>query len=122
MPNAIDLKGRVAVITGGAQGIGRAIAERFLRSGAVVWLWDHDVAAVAKAVDELGPLGPVFAEIMDVVDPAAVAAAAKRTAESGRIDILVNNAGIAGANLSTWEYPAEEWARVIAINLTGRFY
>jgi 2-dehydro-3-deoxy-L-rhamnonate dehydrogenase (NAD+) len=121
MPNAIDLKGRVAVITGGAQGIGRAIAERFLRCGAVVWLWDLDVATAKKAVDELGPLGPVFAEIIDVVDPAAVAAAAKRTAERARIDILVNNAGIAGANVPTWEYPAEEWARVIAINLTGTF-
>jgi 2-dehydro-3-deoxy-L-rhamnonate dehydrogenase (NAD+) len=121
MPNVIDLKGRVAVITGGAQGIGRAIAERFLRCGAVVWLWDRDAATAGKAVDELGPLGPVFAEILDVVDPAAVAVAAKRTAERGRIDILVNNAGIAGANVPTWEYPAEEWARVIAINLTGPF-
>jgi len=121
MPNAIDLKGRVAVITGGAQGIGRAIAERFLRCGAVVWLWDRDVGTAKKAMDELGPLGPVFAEIVDVVDPAAVAVAAKRTAERGRIDILVNNAGVAGANVPTWEYPAEEWARVIAINLTGTF-
>jgi 2-dehydro-3-deoxy-L-rhamnonate dehydrogenase (NAD+) len=121
MPNSIDLKGRVAVITGGAQGIGRAIAGRFLRCGAVVWLWDRDVATAKKAVDELGPLGQVFAEIVDVTDPAAVAVAAKRTAERGRIDILVNNAGVAGANLPTWEYPAEEWARVIAINLTGTF-
>jgi 2-dehydro-3-deoxy-L-rhamnonate dehydrogenase (NAD+) len=121
MPNAIDLKGRVAVVTGGAQGIGRAIAARFLRCGATLWLWDRDAAATKAAAAELGALGPVFAQVMDVVDPASVAAAAKEVSGSGRIDILVNNAGIAGANVPVWEYPAEEWARVLAINLTGTF-
>jgi NAD(P)-dependent dehydrogenase (short-subunit alcohol dehydrogenase family) len=121
MSNAIDLKGRVAVVTGAAQGIGRAIAERFLKSGATVWLWDRDVMAAKTAVDELGPLGSVFAEVVDVVDPAGIATAARRAVERGRIDILVNNAGIAGANVPTWDYPAEEWARVIAVNLTGTF-
>jgi 3-oxoacyl-[acyl-carrier protein] reductase len=121
MPNAIDLKGRTAVVTGGAQGIGRAIAERFLRCGATVWLWDRDAAQARTATAELGALGPVFAKVVDVTDPVGVAVAAKETAAGGRIDVLVNNAGIAGANVPTWEYPAEEWARVLAINLTGTF-
>jgi NAD(P)-dependent dehydrogenase (short-subunit alcohol dehydrogenase family) len=121
MPNAIDLNGRTAIVTGGAQGIGRAIAARFLRCGATVWLWDRDAALTMSAVAELGALGSVFAKVVDVTDPAGVAAVAKETAGQGRIDILVNNAGIAGANVPTWEYPAEEWARVLAINLTGTF-
>jgi 3-oxoacyl-[acyl-carrier protein] reductase len=121
MPNAIDLNARVAVVTGAAQGIGRAIAERFLRCGATVWLWDRDAAAAQAAAAELGALGPIFPAVVDVTDPAGVAAAAKEAAGRGRIDILVNNAGIAGANVPTWDYPAEEWARVLAINLTGTF-
>jgi 2-dehydro-3-deoxy-L-rhamnonate dehydrogenase (NAD+) len=114
----------VAVVTGAAQGIGRAIAERFLRCGATVWLWDRDAAAAKTAAAELGALGPVFPAVVDVTDPAGVAgpaAAAKEAAGRGRIDILVNNAGIAGANVPTWDYPAEEWARVLAVNLTGTF-
>jgi 3-oxoacyl-[acyl-carrier protein] reductase len=121
MPNAIDLNERTAVVTGGAQGIGRAIAERFLRCGATVWLWDRDAALAKTAATELGTLGRVFAKVVDVTDPVGVGVAAKETAAGGRIDILVNNAGIAGANVPTWEYPAEEWARVLAINLTGTF-
>jgi 2-dehydro-3-deoxy-L-rhamnonate dehydrogenase (NAD+) len=121
MPNAIDLNGRVAVITGAAQGIGRAIAERFLHCGAMVWLWDRDPAAAKAAAAELGALGPVFPAVVDVTDPAGVAAATREAAGRGRIDILVNNAGIAGANVPTWDYPDEEWARVLAINLTGTF-
>jgi NAD(P)-dependent dehydrogenase (short-subunit alcohol dehydrogenase family) len=121
MPNAIDLDARVAVITGAAQGIGRAIAERFLRCGATVWLWDRDAAAAKTAAAELGALGPVFPAVVDVTDPGGVAAAAKEAMGRGRIDILVNNAGIAGANVPTWDYPDGEWARVLAINLTGTF-
>jgi NAD(P)-dependent dehydrogenase (short-subunit alcohol dehydrogenase family) len=121
MPNAIDLSGRVAVVTGAAQGIGRPIAERFLRCGATVRLWDRDAAAAKTAVAELGALGQVIPAVVDVTDAAGVAAAASEAAGHGRIDILVNNAGIAGANVPTWDYPAEEWARVLAINLTGTF-
>ena len=121
MPNAIDLSGRIAVITGAAQGIGRAIAERFLHCGATVRLWDRDGAAAKTAAAELGALGPVFSTVVDVADAAGVAAAASEATGHGRIDILVNNAGIAGANVPTWDYPAEEWARVLAINLTGTF-
>ena len=106
MPNAIDLSGRIAVITGAAQGIGRAIAERFLHCGATVRLWDRDGAAAKTAAAELGALGPVLSTVVDVADAAGVAAAASEATGHGRIDILVNNAGIAGANVPTWDYPS----------------
>jgi 3-oxoacyl-[acyl-carrier protein] reductase len=110
-----DFHDRIAVVTGGAQGIGRAIAQRLAESGATVWLWDRDVALAKTAAAELGAI----AAPVDVTDLAQVEAAAK--AAGGRIDILVNNAGISGVNTPTWEYPPEEWARVLAINLTGIF-
>jgi 3-oxoacyl-[acyl-carrier protein] reductase len=117
-----DLAGRHAVITGGAQGIGRAIAERMLRSGAAVWLWDQDAALAAEAVAAMATLGRVTAITVDVADPLAVGEATARTlAQAGQVDILVANAGIAGPNHPTWEYPVETWAQILAINLTGAF-
>ncbi len=119
--NRIDLDGRKAVVTGGAQGIGRAIVERFLASGAQVTIWDRDRALAEAAVAEIG--GAVLLVQVDVTDWAAVRSAAARTAaEMGRIDILVNNAGIAGINASVADYPVEEWKRVIDIDLTGVFH
>jgi NAD(P)-dependent dehydrogenase (short-subunit alcohol dehydrogenase family) len=115
MPTTYDFQNRTAVVTGGAQGIGRAIAQRLAESGATVWLWDRDVALAKTAAAELGAI----AAPVDVTDLAQVEAAAK--AAGGRIDILINNAGISGVNTPTWEYPPEEWARVLAINLTGIF-
>ncbi len=119
--NRIDLDGRKAVVTGGAQGIGRAIVERFLASGAQVTIWDRDRALAETAVEEIG--GAVSLVQVDVTDWDAVRSAAARTAaEMGRIDILVNNAGIAGPTASVVDYPVEEWRRVLDIDLTGVFH
>ncbi len=120
--NDIDLKGRRAVVTGGAQGIGRAIAERLLASGAAVALWDQDAALVETTAKELARHGKASGIAADVTDPEAVEAAARQTAEAlGGVDILVNNAGISGLNAPTWDYPVEEWRRVLDIDLTGVF-
>ena len=120
MPTIYDFHDRVAVVTGGAQGIGRAIAERLLGGGATVWLWDRDIALAKSTAAELKSAGKCIAAQVDVTDLAQVEAAAK-TLDGGRVDILVNNAGISGPNAPTWEYPPQDWARVLAINLTGPF-
>ena len=123
MPNKIDLAGRNAVVTGGAQGIGRAITERFLDSGAAVAIWDRDMAFAGKTAQELGNRGKVVAVACDVTRLADVERARDDTIEAlGRIDVLVNNAGIAGKNAATWDYPDEEWAQVMRVNLDGPFY
>ena len=120
--NRIDLDGRRAVVTGGAQGIGRAIAERLIVSGAAVTLWDRDTGELDAAREAIGGRD-TGAVAVDVADPAAVErAAAETVAAAGRIDILVNNAGIAGPNAATWEYPIDEWRQVIDIDLNGVFY
>lgn len=120
--NQIDLNGRHAVITGGAQGIGYAVAQRLLASGASVSLWDRDAALLESASEKLESAGRVTTEIVDVVDADDVEAAAARTTERhGAIDILVASAGIAGPNFKTWEYPIDAWRQVIEINLTGAF-
>ena len=121
--NQIDLKSRAAIVTGGARGIGHAIATRLLQSGASVALWDRDEAALAAAKAELSALGPVHTASVDLTDLAAVQNAAESTAAAfGKIDILVNNAGIAGTNSKTWEADPADWRRVIEINLNGPFY
>ncbi len=121
--NRIDLEGRNAVVTGGAQGIGLAIAERLLDSGAAVCLWDFDAELLGETVRGLADRGRVEHATPDVSDPEAVAAAAAETMASlGGIDILVNNAGIAGPTVPSWEYPIEEWRRVIDIDLNGVYY
>jgi 3-oxoacyl-[acyl-carrier protein] reductase len=123
MANRIDLAGRTAVVTGGAQGIGRAIAERFLESGASVAIWDRDLALAERTLGELKSRGKVVAAGVDVTRLAEVEGACKLTLASfGRIDILVNNAGIAGPNVKTWEYPVEAWSQVMSINLDGPFH
>ncbi|KQW37856.1 SDR family NAD(P)-dependent oxidoreductase [Rhizobacter sp. Root404] len=120
--NQIDLKGRVAVITGGAQGIGYAVAERMLKSGAEVVLWDIDAVRLADAENVLGTLGKVSTSIVELtMAPDIDAAAADAVKAHGKIDILVNNAGITGGNAPTWELSPEVWQRVIDVNLVGPF-
>jgi 3-oxoacyl-[acyl-carrier protein] reductase len=121
--NRIDLTARRAVITGGAQGFGRAIAERFLTSGAHVAIWDTDGEVAEQTARELRATGTIYASVVDVSDRAAVDAATAATVEAlGGVDILVANAGIAGPNFTTWEYPPDEWARVIDIDLLSVYY
>ena len=123
MSNKIDLSGKFAVVTGGAQGIGRAIVERFLDSGAAVAIWDRDLDFAKKTAAELAKRGRIEAVAVDVTDFAGVERARDQTVKLfGRIDILVNNAGVAGQNTTTWEYPVEEWRRVLSINLDSQFY
>jgi len=120
--NQIDLSHRHAIVTGGAQGIGLAIARRFLASGASVTLWDRDGELLASAARELGALGAVDSVMTDVTQAESIAAAAASTAEKfGRIDILVANAGISGPNLKCWEYPVEVWKQIVDVDLTGVF-
>ena len=120
--NQIDLKGRVAVVTGGAQGIGYAICERLLRSGATAMIWDIDAAKIADAKASLAALGPVDGQVVELTDDAAVAAATAATAAAhGRIDILVNNAGITGGNGTTWELDPAIWRRTVEVNLVAPY-
>ena len=123
MATQFDMNGQVAVITGGAQGIGKACAERFLASGAKVAIWDPDTTLAENAVEELSGAGVIKAYDVDVTNVANVDDAVNQvTADMDRIDILVNNAGVAGANMTTWEYTDEEWGQVMAINLNGPFH
>ncbi len=120
--NDIDLRGRRAVITGGAEGFGRAIAERFLRSGAAVSLWDVNAALVERTARELSALGDVRYTVADIADGGQVEAAVAGTlAQWPGIDILVANAGLTGPNAPTWEYPIDDWRRVVEVNLVGTF-
>ena len=118
--NKIDLNGRCAIVTGGAQGFGRAIAERFVASGAKVAIWDHDLPLAEKTAREIGDNVSAFG--VDVSDLAAVETARDATLRKlGKIDILVNNAGITGANKTVWEMDLDDWRRVMRINLDGPF-
>jgi 2-dehydro-3-deoxy-L-rhamnonate dehydrogenase (NAD+) len=121
--NAINLDGRVAVVTGGAQGIGYAIAERFLSSGAKLVLWDINAAAVEKAGATLAKGGAgVRTERVDIADLANVEAAVAGTVKAlGRIDILVNNAAIVGPNTTLDAYPVDAWRSVMDVDVNGTF-
>ncbi len=121
--NQLDLSGQRAVVTGAAQGIGRAVTERLLDSGASVALWDSDSRMLAETCKALAGRGPVHGVETDVTDLARIEAAVRMTEEAlGGIDVLVNNAGIAGPDAPTWEYPVEDWRRVLDIDLNGVFY
>lgn len=120
--NKIDLAGRHAVVTGGAQGIGLSIAKRFLFSGASVSLWDRDRSVLETAVDEVSKLGTVDGVPVDVTEADSISAATAETVKKyGKVDILVANAGISGPNHKTWEYPIDAWKQVIGVDLVGVF-
>lgn len=119
-PFAQRFSGRTAVITGGASGLGHAVARRIVQEGGSVSLWDLDANALRAALADVGAAH--IAEV-DVSDHAAVARAAKETREAlGRIDILVNSAGITGATAPVQEFPIESWYRTLAVNLNGTFF
>ncbi|HET9470077.1 MAG TPA: SDR family NAD(P)-dependent oxidoreductase, partial [Usitatibacter sp.] len=118
--NQLDLHGRSAVVTGGAAGIGLAVAQRLAQSGARVTLWDRDARALAEASRAIA--GGVHEVAVDVADEAAVRRALEETlAKAGRVDALVCSAGITGPNTTTWEYPVDAWKQVLDVNLTGVF-
>ena len=118
--NLLDLQKRHAIITGGASGIGLAIAQRMLASGARLTLWDRDDAALQKAKDLLG--SSVHTVRVNVADHADVARAATTTEQHAPVDILVNSAGITGPNVPLADYPVDDWKSVFDINVHGLFY
>ena len=121
--NVYDLKERVAVITGGAQGIGLAVGRRVLASGGRVAIWDRDSALLDRTIADLKLPDRVRGLTVDIADLAAVEAATKTTlGYFGKIDILINNAAIVGPNAPTWEYPAEAFRDVVNVGLIGTFY
>ena len=121
--NVYDLKERVAIVTGGAQGIGLAVANRMLASGARLAIWDRDGALLEETVTRIAKPDRVHSWVIDIADLAAVEAATKATFDHfGKIDILINNAAIVGPNAPTWEYPPEAFRDVVNIGLIGTFY
>ena len=117
--NKIDLSDKVAVVTGGAQGFGHAIANRFIKSGAKVIIWDND----EEILDKISFDQEVYKIVTDVTNYESVEKSTKQSiAALNKIDILVNNAGIAGPSHKTWEYPLNDWQQIIDIDLNGVFY
>jgi 3-oxoacyl-[acyl-carrier protein] reductase len=120
--NNIDLNGKNAVVTGGARGIGFAIAQRLLAAGATCSLWDRDSEMLGSAAKALAGSPTVHTAAVDVAQPDSVKAASDATFKAlGRVDILVNNAGIAGVTKKTWECTPDEWQQVLQVNLFGVF-
>jgi len=121
--NVYDLNGRIAIVTGGAQGIGLAVVNRILVSGGSVAIWDRDEALLQKTVAGIGQPDRVRGLAVDISDIAAVEAATNETrGHFGKIDILINNAAVVGPNAPTWEYPPEAFREVVNVGLIGTFY
>ena len=116
--NKINLENRVAIVTGGAQGFGLAITKRFIESGAKVLIWDKDTEYLNKV--DLKNTQKIEVDVSNY--KSVENAFAESLTHENKIDILINNAGIAGPNFKTWDYPLEEWQKVIDIDLTGVFY
>ena len=116
--NKINLENRVAIVTGGAQGFGLAITKRFIESGAKVLIWDKDTEYLNKV--DLKNTQKIEVDVSNY--KSVENAFAKSLKYENKIDILINNAGIAGPNFKTWDYPLEEWQKVIDIDLSGVFY
>jgi 3-oxoacyl-[acyl-carrier protein] reductase len=119
--NQLDFQGRHAIVTGGATGLGYAIAQRLIASGGTVSLWDRDQAGGERAVESLGPAADWVG--VDVADHSSVRAALAMTrSRHARAHALVNSAGITGPNTKVWDYPVDAWRQVIDVNLNGLFY
>ncbi len=119
--NQLDFRGRHAVVTGGATGLGYAITERLIQSGGSVTLWDLDEAGARDAALRLGT--NARAVTVDVAVHESVQRAARNTLQqSGRVDALVNSAGITGPNTKVWDYPVQAWQQVMQVNVNGLFY
>ena len=119
--NQYNLKNRIAIVTGGAQGFGYAIAKRFLDSGAEVIIWDIDQKAIDEALINLSS-NKCSHQIVDVTNFNDVSNNIEKLTKEKNIDIFVNNAGIAGKNAKVWDYPNDEWLKVINLNLNSVFY
>ena len=119
--NKFSLDNRTAIITGGAQGFGLAMTERFLQSGANVIIWDFDKLAVEKAEKKLNN-SKLSSSIIDVTNFDQVSSQVEKLTKDKKIDIFINNAGIAGQNTTVWDYPLEEWKKVLDLNLNAVFY
>ena len=120
--NKLDLIDRTAVVTGGAKGIGLAIANRFIHSGANVIIWDIDKNRLRQSVELLDNKESVKTEVVDVTDKQSIEAATSKVLEAeNKIDILVNNAGAVGTLAPVWEQPIENWEKMLRLNLTSAF-
>jgi len=119
--NKFSLHNRTAVVTGGAQGFGLAMAERFLVSGASVIIWDFDKLAIEKTIKKLN--NPKLSSVLvDVTNFDQISAEVEKVIKNTKIDIFINNAGIAGQNATVWDYPVDEWKKVLDLNLNAVFY
>ena len=119
--NNIDLNNRVAIVTGGAQGFGYAIVKRFLDSGAKVIIWDIDKKFIDKAIEDSGSKNLSY-QIVDITNFDEIKKSFDEISSKSKIDIFVNNAGVAGLNDKVWNYPNEEWLKVLNTNLNSTFY
>ncbi len=119
--NKIDLNNRTAIVTGGAQGFGLAMTKRFIESGANVIIWDLDKSVADKTVHELNH-PKLSSTIIDVTHFEHVKNEIEKITKNKKIDIFINNAGIAGKNAKVWDYPLDEWKRVIELDLNAVFY
>ena len=119
--NKFSLNNRTAIVTGGAQGFGLAMTERFLNSGASVVIWDFDKIAVKKTIKRLNN-PKLSSTIVDVTNFDQVSTEVEKVTKNKKIDIFINNAGIAGQNTTVWDYPIEEWKKVLDLNLNAVFY
>lgn len=121
--NTYDLGGRVAIVTGGAQGIGLAVVQRMVASGARVAIWDRNADVLARCLEDLAQPENVDGMVVDIGDLGFVEAGVAETlARFGKIDILVNNAALVGPNMPTWDYPPEDFADVVHVGLLGTFH
>ena len=119
--NKFSLDNRTAIVTGGAQGFGLAMTERFLDSGANVIIWDFDKLAVEKTIKKLNN-SKLSSTIIDVTNFDQISTEVEKITKNKKIDIFINNAGIAGQNTTVWDYPIDEWKKVLDLNLNAVFY